>query len=855
MKAGDRGPAVTPRRRRSVVVLGMMTKMPVPGVIWQTLHYLLGLRRLGYDVVYAEAHARAPTPFMRGPDDPGTGAAAAFLKSVMSPFDLHGSWAYHALHEDGACLGMSLPALQRAYRSADLILNLHGGTVPLDEHVATGRLALVATDPGRFEVELWQGHEPTIRLVEAHCAAFTFGENYGRPAGGLPVSDRFTIRPTRQPVVLDLWESARGPGGCYRTVANWRQRGREFGYGGQWYEWSKDLEFHRILDAPRRSGLAFELALSNFTAEDRTRLEAHGWSVRDAAAFGTELDPYRSFIQEARGELTSAKDQNVRLRTGWFSDRSATFLAAGRPVVTQDTGFGENLPTGRGLFPFSDLDSALAALETIEADHAAACRGAVEIAREFFDYRVVLTRLLADAGVEGPRAPAAMSARYFPPLPAGLRLEPVGRRPLRLADSTVKTLLDRPLPADPVEQRAPLRASGAEAGPTASVVVVTWENLALTRLCLETLLAHTLEPSFEVVVVDNGSTDGTRAYLEALAAADARVRLLLNEGNEGFARACNQGARAAVGDLLVFLNNDTVLAPGWLAGLAGHLIQAEIGAVNPVTNRIGTEAEVPEPSRTLGEFLERAARRGVRYAGTSREVGMLALFCLALRRDVWERVGPIDEEYGRGLFEDDDYSARLRAAGYRLVCAEDVLVHHLGEASFGRLVPDGTYGALFERNRRRFERKWGWEWQRPVGRPDEPYRELIDRIRATLSGRLPAGATVAVVSRGDDALLQIERATAWHFPRGADGGWAGHYPADGSDAVAQIEAVRRAGADYLLLPRTAFWWLDHYSGLRQHLRQHGEEVARTSDLYLYRLRDAARGEDLSGSRHSAEGRK
>jgi GT2 family glycosyltransferase len=847
-----------------VVVLGMMTKMPVPGVVWQTLHYLLGFRRLGYDVVYAEAHARAPTPFMRGVDDPGTAAATAFLHDTLSPFDLGDRWAYHALHQaDGACFGMERSALLRAYRSADLIVNLHGGTVPLDEHTATGRLVLVATDPGRLEVELAEGHAATHRLLEAHCAAFTFGENYGRAVGGLPVSDRFRLRPTRQPVVLELWGTTRPVVGRYRTVANWRQRGREFGYRGQWYEWSKDLEFGKILDAPARSGLRFELALANFTDDDRALLEARGWAVRDAGAFGTTLDPYRAFIQESRGELTAAKDQNVRLRTGWFSDRSATFLAAGRPVVTQDTGFGEVLPTGRGLFPFTDLDSALAALEIIESDHGAACRAAAEVARECFDYRVVLSRLLADVGVEGPRAAAGPRPRQAPALPADLLLEPIARRPLRLPPATLQTLVERPLPeaGDRPGARTPLldREAGA-AEPSASVIVVTWENLALSRLCLETLLAHTRDLSFEVLVVDNGSTDGTRAYLEALAVADPRVRLILNEDNEGFARACNQGARAAVGDVLVFLNNDTVLAPGWLGGLAEQLRRPGVGAVNPVTNRIGTEAEVPERPRTLGEFLEHAARRRALNAGESRAVDMLALFCLALGREVWEQVGPLDEGFGRGLFEDDDYSARLRAAGYGLACAEDVLVHHLGEGSFGRLVSDGTYGALFEQNRRRFEAKWG-EWRRPVGSSDEAYRELIARVRATLSGCVPSGATVAVVSRGDEALLQLERGTAWHFPRGADGGWAGHYPADTKAAVAQIEAVRRAGAEYLLLPQPAFWWLDHYAGLHEYLGLHGREIARTSDLRLYRLDEPRRPlrveprrtEVVSGPRRIARG--
>lgn len=842
-----------PRQRRSIVLLGMMTKMPVPGVIWQTLHYLLGFRRLGYDVYYVEAHARAPAPFMDTPTDPGTARAAAFLHDLMSRYDLADHWAYHALHESGACYGMALSTLHRAYESASAIVNLHGGTRPLDEHIATGRLVLVATDPGLLEVELFEGRPETLTFLEAHRAAFTFGENYGRPASRIPFSDRFPLLPTRQPVVPEFWESAAPAGSHYRTIANWRQRGREFGLGGEWYEWSKDLEFSKILDAPQRSGLGFELALSNVSVDDAITLEARGWLVRDACAFGTSTDAYRRFIQESRGELTAAKDQNVRLRTGWFSDRSATFLAAGRPVVTQDTGFGENLPTGRGLFAFTDLESALAALEIVESDHGAACRAASEIARAYFDYRVVLSRLLANAGIEGPRATAARP--NVCPLDANLLLEPVSRRPLRLCDETVRQLAARPLPQRAAAQ-LPLRSRGISAsdGPCASVIVVTWENLALTRLCLESLLAHTFDVPFELIVVDNASSDGTPAYLQTLAAAEPLVRLILNERNEGFARACNQGARAAIGDALVFLNNDTVLSPGWLGGLLAHLRQPDVGAVNPVTNRIGTEAEVAERARTVGDFLERAAQRRTGNAGESREVEMLAFFCLAVRRDVWTRVGPLDEAFGRGLFEDDDYSARLRAAGYRLVCAEDVLVHHLGEASFGRLVTDGTYGTLFDENRRRFEAKWRREWRRPARSADEHYRMLIERIRVAVGACVSTDATIAVVSRGDDALLDFGGPAAWHFPIAADGRWAGHYPADTAAAVAQIEAVHLAGADYLLLPEPAFWWLDHYSGLGDHLLRHGEEVARTPDLRLYRLASTlAAGGDGGHVERSMEG--
>ena len=200
------------RRRKKVVLLGMMTKMPVAGVVWQTIHYLVGLERLGYDAYYVEAHARTPTAFMET-DEPGetvraTDRAAAFLSRVCHRFGLDGKWALHALHDDGRVLGMSRSQLHRLYDSASLLINLHGGTEPRPEHYKTGRLVYLETDPVQLQVELAEGLQSTIDFLEPHCAFFTFGENWGKSDCLLPISDRFKFKPTRQPVVCDFW----GPG-------------------------------------------------------------------------------------------------------------------------------------------------------------------------------------------------------------------------------------------------------------------------------------------------------------------------------------------------------------------------------------------------------------------------------------------------------------------------------------------------------------------------------------------------------------------------------------------------------------------------------------------------------------------
>ena len=180
---------------RKIVVLGVISTMPVAGAIWWTLNYLVGLRRLGYDVYYVEAHGDTPDQFSGRGDQTGTERAAAFLDRVMRRFGLDGCWAYHALHEGGRCYGLSEERLQRLYREAELIINLNGSTIPLPEHTETGRVVYVETDPVDIQIELHDGAQGTIDWLDMHCAHFTYAENYGAPDCGLPVSERFEYRP------------------------------------------------------------------------------------------------------------------------------------------------------------------------------------------------------------------------------------------------------------------------------------------------------------------------------------------------------------------------------------------------------------------------------------------------------------------------------------------------------------------------------------------------------------------------------------------------------------------------------------------------------------------------------------
>ena len=387
---------MTPRK---IVVLGMMSRHPVAGIVWLTMQYVLGFERLGYETYYVEAHGATPKMFMRDDDD-GSEPAAAFIDSAMRRFDLQDRWSLHARHSDGRYYGLSEHQVKELYQSAALLINLHGGTTPLPEHVATGRLVYLGTDPVNREIELQHGVPETIELFEQHRTWFTWGENYGSPDCGVPTSTRFPLVPTRQPVVIDLWKPRDHRGGnAFTTIGGWQQLWRDVQLNGETYSWSKHLEFLKFLELPSRTRQRLELALAGCNETDAEMLQQHGWRVRDAADFSNDLDRYREYISTSRGEFTVAKDQNVRLRSGWFSDRSATYLAAGRPVITQDTGFGNVLPTGCGLFSFTTLDEAASAVESINADYERHSRAARELACAYFDSDLVLTRLLKDSGL------------------------------------------------------------------------------------------------------------------------------------------------------------------------------------------------------------------------------------------------------------------------------------------------------------------------------------------------------------------------------------------------------------------------------------------------------------------------
>ena len=382
-----------------IIVFGIAFWYPLAGVTYQFLHYLLGLRRLGYDPYYIEDSGR----WVYDPRiNDLTGDAEGNIAAVVPVLEAHGfagRWAFRGNYKDGKCYGMTEAQILELYHDADAFLNVTGAQEIREEHLTIPRRIYVESDPFTSQVKAAQGDPKMIATLAAHDTLFTFGENLGEPDCDVPVNG-FSWLPTRQPVSLDLWLNPHTePGTSYNTITTWHNKGKDVTYQGDTYYWTKDREFVKYLDLPRRRAVPFELA-AGVDEDVRRLLRENGWNQVHSVDISSDPDRYRDYIQSARGEFTVARDQYTRPRTGWFSDRSACYLAAGRPVITQETAFSKFLPTGKGLFAYSTMDEVLAAVDAIEVDYAGNCRAAREIAAEYFAAEKVIGSLMKRAGLE-----------------------------------------------------------------------------------------------------------------------------------------------------------------------------------------------------------------------------------------------------------------------------------------------------------------------------------------------------------------------------------------------------------------------------------------------------------------------
>jgi len=389
-------------KRKRIVIMGFMGSMPIAGVIWQHIHYIVGLQRLGHEVFFIEDSARLPYNPETFEVTDEFDYAARVLACLARDFDFKNRWAYCARYLPGnPTAGLPLKKIPQLYREADAILNICGTQEFNNDLLVSDRILYVESDPGVEQIKIDKRVKSTMEYLRRHRALFTFGENVGTKSFPVPTHG-FKWLATRQPVVTGLWKTKRSPASApvFTSVANWSTSGlKDISWRGERYLWSKSREFLRFVSAPAKAGETFELATNIKDSKTRTKFERNGWRLRCPLQMSVDYWLYRDYIQRSKGEFTVAKDQYVRLNTGWFSDRSACYLAAGRPVITQETGFTKNYGGKAGLLSFRSVGEIVDAVEEVNRDYANHSRAAYDIAREFFEAEKVLKSILDRAGI------------------------------------------------------------------------------------------------------------------------------------------------------------------------------------------------------------------------------------------------------------------------------------------------------------------------------------------------------------------------------------------------------------------------------------------------------------------------
>ena len=407
--------------RLRVIVTGLIAQHPgLGGVAWDYLQYVVGLARLGHDVYYFEDSGEWPYTLDGGASGRDwiaydCTANVSHLAAVMDRFGLEGRWAYRFPITPQ---WFGLPARERkaVIASADLLINVSGTLRRPADYRRVPRLVYIDSDPvfTQIKLSLLRGHVKFRKRVDAHDVHMSFGEALGRPVPD--TGHRW--RPTRQPVLLSEWRNSAPPGEAFTTVMSWTSYA-PLTYARQKFG-QKDVELLRFIDLPSRvSPATLEVALnqtqhSNWEVEARApfsdrraraapRMSAaellalKGWRIADTARVARDLDTYRQYIQASKAEWSVAKNGYVRGQPGWFSCRSACYLAAGRPVVVQDTGFGQILPVGEGILGFTTMEEAVACTREVVSNYDRHAKAASAIAEEYFDSDKVLTHLIEDA--------------------------------------------------------------------------------------------------------------------------------------------------------------------------------------------------------------------------------------------------------------------------------------------------------------------------------------------------------------------------------------------------------------------------------------------------------------------------
>ncbi len=395
--------------RPRVVVLGLVARWPMAGMVWQALHYLLPLQRLGVDAWYVEdlgapLYAPRQRTMITDPEP-----SARFLGNALAQFGLGDRWALRD-PRDGSGFGLPADELEDLLAGAHSIWNLCGAARIEERHQrGDSTLVYVQTDPLTEQIRAAEGDLDLRAQLERHPMRFTYGPGILDSEGRCPAGLAWT--PTRPPVLTDLW--ATGPareGAAWNTLGTWRNEGKDVVWQGKRLRWSKDAGFRALADVPRRAGVRAQMAVAPDRPEELGALRRGGWEIADPVEISADINEYRRFIQDSRGEITPAKPIYVDTGSGWFSDRAVCYLAAGRPVLTPSTGEAGGLPFGEGLVALGSSDEAVAALRDINGDWDRHSRRATEIANTFFDGVTLVGEMLERIDFERARKAAASPA-------------------------------------------------------------------------------------------------------------------------------------------------------------------------------------------------------------------------------------------------------------------------------------------------------------------------------------------------------------------------------------------------------------------------------------------------------------
>ena len=380
---------------KRILVTGIIGGWPITGAgnTWSLLPFLLGLRKLGFEVFFAESMAANRCVDEQWKSAPFRSSAnVRYFSSVMDRFGFSDHAALLA-EETEDYWGLSHSEVEKLAPTVDLLIN-YGGRMLRSVLASVRRRMFYDGGPGLTQV--YQAGYGADMGLAGHDVYVTVGLNLGEPDCPFPTCG-IHWKKTLPPAVLSEWATDEAPGTSYTTVGIWKSE-HVMEWNGVKYGDKAD-EFPRVMDLPRRVNVPLELCMDIWEERDRVRLEEAGWRLASPGKHAATPDAYRDYVLRSRGEFTCVKSSQCKGRTGWFSDRSACYLAAGRPVIIQDTGIGRHLPTGQGLLTFTDLESAAAAIQEVEADYPRHAAAAAAFAREHLDSDRVLGRLLELAGL------------------------------------------------------------------------------------------------------------------------------------------------------------------------------------------------------------------------------------------------------------------------------------------------------------------------------------------------------------------------------------------------------------------------------------------------------------------------